>query len=117
MTFASMRNPDLGVSPIENRAHWDLSNYRRQGFQNLHTIARYVTSMRSSRVLPLRKDIDWTIGERPDVARFFSVPHFSGLVVVRDDRILYEAYASDFGPHRPHAIYYLCKDQKDNPKV
>ncbi|MER8708503.1 serine hydrolase [Mesorhizobium sp. M1088] len=109
MTFATIPNPDLVVSPVENSAHWNLANYRRQGFHNLHTIARYVTSIRSPRVLPLRKDIDWTIGERPDVARFLSVPHFSGLVVVRDDRLLYEAYASDFGPDRPHAIHSITK--------
>lgn len=66
-------------------------------------ILSHVTShhWRSPRVLPFGKDFDWTIGERPDVARFLSVPHFSGFVVARDDRILYEAYASDFGPNRP----------------
>ncbi|MER8734277.1 beta-lactamase family protein [Mesorhizobium sp. M1227] len=109
MTLASIPNPDLVISPIENSAHWNLANYRRQGFHNLHTIASYVTSLRSPRVLPFRKDIDWTIGERPDVARFLSVPHFSGFVVARDDRILYEAYASDFGPNRPHAIMSITK--------
>ncbi|MDK1492940.1 serine hydrolase [Sinorhizobium sp. 7-81] len=66
-------------------------------------------SIRSPRVLPLRKDIDWTIGGRSDVARFLSVPHFSGFVVVRDDRVLYEAYASDFGPDRPQAVMSITK--------
>ncbi|RWQ61955.1 hypothetical protein [Mesorhizobium sp.] len=97
----SIANPDLVVLPIDNGVHWNLPNNRRHIFQNLHTIARYVTSLRSPRALPLRKDIDWSIGERPDVARFLSVPHFSGFVVARGDRILYEAYASDFGPDRP----------------
>ncbi|MER9058485.1 serine hydrolase, partial [Mesorhizobium sp. M0910] len=61
------------------------------------------------RVLPFRKDIDWTIADRPDVARFRSLPHFSGFVVARDDRILYEAYAPDFGPNRPQSIMSITK--------
>lgn len=107
MTLASIPNPDLIVSPVG--VHWNLANNRRQGFQNLHKIARYVTSLRSSRVLPFRKDIDWSIGQRPDVARFLSVPHFSGFVVARDDSILYEAYAPDFGPDRPQNLMSITK--------
>lgn len=109
MTLASIPNPELVISPADNNPHWNLADYRRQGFHNFHTIGRYVTSLRSPRVLQLRKDIDWTIGHRPDVARFLSAPHFSGFVVARDDRILYEAYASDFGPHRPHSIMSITK--------
>lgn len=109
MTLVSIPNPDLVVSPVDNNVHWNLPNYRRQGFQNLHNIARYVTSLRSARLLPFKKDIDFTIGERPDVARFLSVPHFSGFVVARDDRILYEAYAPDFGPDRPHSVQSITK--------
>ncbi|MER9058453.1 serine hydrolase [Mesorhizobium sp. M0910] len=109
MTIASIPNPDLVVSPVENSPHWNLTNHRRQGFQNLHTVARYVTSLRSPRVLPFRKDIDWTIGDRPDVARFRSLPHFSGFVVARGDRILYEAYAPDFGPDRPQSVMSITK--------
>ena len=80
--------------------HWELPDHRRHGFHNLHTTARYAMSLRAPRVLPLRKEIDWTIGERPDVARFLAMPHFSAFVVVRGDRILYEAYAPDFGPEK-----------------
>ncbi|MDX8516422.1 serine hydrolase domain-containing protein [Mesorhizobium captivum] len=109
MTIASIPNPDLVVSPVENSPHWNLTNHRRQGFQNLHTIARYVTSLRSPRVLPFRKDIDWTIGDRPDVTRFRSLPHFSAFVVARGDRILYETYAPDFGPDRPQSIMSITK--------
>ncbi|MER9657858.1 beta-lactamase family protein [Mesorhizobium sp. M0152] len=109
MTLASIPNPDLVVSPIDNNVHWNLANFRRQGYQNLHTIARYVTSLRSARFLPFKKDIDFTIGERPDVTRFLSVPHFSGFVVARDDRILYEAYAPDFGPDKPYSIQSITK--------
>ncbi|RUU24283.1 serine hydrolase domain-containing protein, partial [Mesorhizobium sp. M6A.T.Ce.TU.016.01.1.1] len=55
------------------------------------------------------KQIDWTIGERPDVARFLAMPHFSAFVVVQGGRILYEAYAPDFGPDRPHSIQSITK--------
>ncbi|WP_288142286.1 serine hydrolase domain-containing protein [Mesorhizobium sp.] len=109
MTIASIPNPDLVVSPIENSPHWSLTNHRRHGFQNVHTMGRYTTSLRSSRVLPFRKDIDWTIGDRADVARFRSAAHFSGLVVARGDRILYEAYAPDFGPDRPQLVCSITK--------
>jgi len=34
---------------------------------------------------------------------------FSAFVVVRDERILYEAYAPDFGPDRPHPIQSITK--------
>ncbi|WP_095090455.1 serine hydrolase domain-containing protein [Mesorhizobium sophorae] len=107
MTPSSIPNPALVVSPAG--VHWNLANNRRLGFQNMHKIARYVTSLRSSRVLPFRKDIDWNIGQRPDVAWFLSVPHFSGFVVARDDRLLYEAYASDFGPDRPQSLQSITK--------
>lgn len=60
-------------------------------------------------VLPLRKDIDWTIGNRHDVARLLLSPHFSAFIVARGDRIIYEAYASDFGPRRPHSIMSITK--------
>ncbi|MEI9425787.1 serine hydrolase [Mesorhizobium sp. Cs1299R1N1] len=109
MTIDSIPNPDLVVSPIDNSVHWNQANTRRQSFQNLHTIGRYVTSLRSSRVLSFRKDIDWTIRERPDVVRFLSVPHFSAFVVAREDRLLFEAYASDFGPDRRQTLQSITK--------
>ncbi|MER9794595.1 hypothetical protein [Mesorhizobium sp. M0213] len=46
------------------------------------------------------KQVDWTIGERPEVARFLAMPHFSAFVVAKGNHILYEAYAPDFGPAR-----------------
>ncbi|MES0039865.1 beta-lactamase family protein [Mesorhizobium sp. M0046] len=70
---------------------------------------RYVVSLRAPRILPFRKDVDWTIGERPGVARFLAMLHFSAFIVVRGDRILYEAYAPDFGPDRPHPIMSITK--------
>ncbi|ESW65309.1 beta-lactamase family protein [Mesorhizobium sp. C280B] len=108
MTLASVANPDL-VTLFDNKPRWQLPDYRRRGFHNLHTTARYALSLRAPRVLPLNKEIDWTIGERTGVARFLAMPHFSAFVVVRDERILYEAYAPDFGPERPHPICSITK--------
>jgi len=108
MTLSGLPNPDL-VTRADNKARWNLPDHRRHGFHNLHTIVRYGLSFRSSRVLPLSKQIDWRIGERPDVARLLAMPHFSAFVVVRGDRILYEAYAPDFGPDQPHSIQSITK--------
>lgn len=108
MTLASIANPDL-VTLFDNMPRWQLPDHRRRGFHNFHTTARYAMSLRAPRVLPLRKEVDWTIGERPGVARFLAMPHFTAFVVVRDERILYEAYAPDFGPERPHPIMSVTK--------
>ncbi|MBP2239397.1 CubicO group peptidase (beta-lactamase class C family) [Sinorhizobium kostiense] len=108
MMLPSIANPGL-VNLFDNKARWNLPDYRRAGFHNLHTTVRYALSMRAPRVLPLRKEIDWTIGERPDVARFLAMPHFSAFIVARDQRVLYEAYAPDFGPDKPHSIMSITK--------
>ncbi|RWJ39834.1 MAG: class C beta-lactamase-related serine hydrolase [Mesorhizobium sp.] len=108
MTLPSIANPDL-VPLSNNQPRWNLPDYRRRGFHNLHTTMRYAMSLRAPRVLPLRKQVDWTIGDRPDVARFLAMPHFSAFVVVRGERILYETYAPDFGPDRPHPIMSITK--------
>ncbi|WP_287209236.1 serine hydrolase [Mesorhizobium sp.] len=102
------RNPDL--DPVfDGMAKWQDADHRRRGFHNLHTTARYAMSLRAPGVLPLRREIDWTIGDRPEVARFLAVRHFSAFAMVRGDRILYEAYAPDFGPEKPHAIMSITK--------
>ncbi|WP_189521982.1 MULTISPECIES: serine hydrolase [unclassified Mesorhizobium] len=108
MTIPSIANPDLDIL-FDNQPRWNLPDYRRRGFHNLHTTMRYAMSLRAPRVLPFRKQIEWTIGDRPDVARFLAMPHFSAFVVVRGERILYERYAPDFGPERPHPIMSITK--------
>ncbi|MDF3218270.1 class C beta-lactamase-related serine hydrolase [Mesorhizobium sp. M7A.F.Ca.CA.001.09.2.1] len=108
MTLLSIANPDLDIL-FDNQPRWNLPNYRRRGFHNIHTTVRYTMSLRAPRVLPLRKQIDWTIGDRPDVARFLAMPHFSAFIVVRGERIPYERYAPDFGPDRPHPIMSITQ--------
>ncbi|MER9643190.1 serine hydrolase [Mesorhizobium sp. M0239] len=108
MTLASIPNPDLAIA-ADNKPRWELPDYRRYGFHDLYRTARYSLSFRAPSVLPLVKQIDWRIGERPEVARFLAMPHFSAFVVVKGGRILYEAYAPDFGPNRPHSIQSITK--------
>ncbi|WP_164782296.1 serine hydrolase [Mesorhizobium sp. M7A.F.Ca.CA.001.04.1.1] len=108
MTLPSIANPDLDIL-FDNQPRWNLPDYRRRGFHNFHTTMRYAMSLRAPRALPLRKQIDWTIRERPGVARFLAMPHFSAFVVLRGERILYERYAPDFGPDRPHPIMSITK--------
>ncbi|APG14932.1 hypothetical protein BKD09_42085 [Bradyrhizobium japonicum] len=36
---------------------------------------RYAMSLRAPGVLPLNKEVDWTIGERPEVARYLAMVH------------------------------------------
>ncbi|RWM48391.1 MAG: class C beta-lactamase-related serine hydrolase [Mesorhizobium sp.] len=108
MTLPSIANPDLATL-FDNKPRWNLPDHRRSGFHNLHTTMRYAMSLRAPGVLPFRKEVDWTIGERPGVARYLAMPHFSAFVVVRGERILYEAYAPDFGPERPHPIMSITK--------
>ncbi|MER8989663.1 serine hydrolase [Mesorhizobium sp. M0843] len=108
MALISIPNFDLVVAD-DDMPRWNNSDFRRRGFHNLHTTMRYAMSLRAPCVLRLNKDIDWTIGERPEVARYLAMPHFSAFVVVRDDRILYESYAPDFGSGRPHSIQSITK--------
>lgn len=108
MTIAGIDNLDL-VTGFDNKAHWNMPDYRRRGFHNLWTTARYSLSFRAPRVLPLRKEIDWTIREHPGVERILETPQFLAFCVARGDRVLYEAYAPDFGPDRPHSNQSITK--------
>ena len=108
MSIEGTPNRDLATGH-DNKAHWNTPDVRRHGFHNLHTTARYALSLRAPSVRALRKEIDWTIGRRPGVENILEVGHFCALVVLRDERVLFEAYASDFGPDRPHSIQSITK--------
>lgn len=88
---------------------WNLADRRRHSFHNLHLIARNGQSFRAPRIWPLVKDHVPDIAERPDVQSLTSVPAFSAMVVLRGNRVLYERYAPDFGPDRPHSIMSITK--------
>ncbi len=108
MTIQGIPNPDL-VTGRDNKARWNQPDTRRRGFHGLHTHTRYALSFRSPCVLPLYKRIDWTIRRHPGVAEILEAPHFSAFVVVRGEHVIYEAYAPDFGPDRPHSIQSITK--------
>ncbi len=101
-------NPDLVVI-ADNKANWNLPDNRRRGFHNLHLIARYATSFRAARVMTLEKRMDMRIPEFEEVRRLTALPWFSAMVVIRGQHVLFERYAPDFGPDRPHNIQSIGK--------
>ena len=106
--IATILNPDLEI--IEgNKSRWTHANHRRRGFHNLHRIARYCTSFRARRVMPLETRMDLRIAELDAVRHFTSLPWFSAMVVIRGQHILFERYASDFGKDCPHSVQSITK--------
>lgn len=101
-------NPDLQVGH-DRHPRWNSAPHRRWGFHNLHRIARYTQTFRPTSVLDLRLAADLGLPAREDVRRLTASPWFSALVVTEGNRLLYEAYAPDFGPDQPHAIMSISK--------
>ncbi|MEQ9490469.1 MAG: serine hydrolase domain-containing protein [Alphaproteobacteria bacterium] len=101
-------NPDLAVTD-DLKPRWNSPDHRRHGFHNLYRLSRHAVSLRATNVLCLEKCIDRHIGERDDVRRMTSTTMFSAMAVVRGDKVLFEKYASDFGPHQPHSIQSITK--------
>ena len=60
-------------------------------------------------MLPLSKAIDERIGDMPEVRRYTGTTYFSAMAVVREQSVLFEAYAPDFGPDRPHSMQSVGK--------
>jgi CubicO group peptidase (beta-lactamase class C family) len=101
-------NPDLTVC-ADGYSHWNSAAFRRNGFHNLHDLARYRQSFRAARVLDLRLSADLSIPAREDVRRLTALPWFSAMAVTEGNRLLFEAEAADFGPDRPHSIMSISK--------
>ena len=101
-------NPDLVVGPDQREA-WMTSGHRRWGFHNLYRLTRYGMYLRSRDVLTLKRRIDRRIGDMPEVRRLTGTTFFSGMVVLRGDELVFEAYAPDFGPDRPHTVMSISK--------
>ena len=101
-------NPDLVVGP-DLREAWNTAERRRRGFHNLHRIARYGLHLRSRDVLRLARRIDRRIGDMEEVRRLTGTTFFSAMVVVRGATLVFEKYAPDFGPGRPHPIMSISK--------
>ena len=108
MPITTHPNPDLSVGP-DRHPHWNAAPYRRQGFHNLHRVARYTQTFRAARVQDLRLSAELAIPAREDVRRLTALPWFSAMAVTEGNRLLYEAYAPDFGPDQPHSIMSISK--------
>lgn len=108
MPLVTHPNPDLSVGP-DRRPRWNTPAWRRHGFHNYHRLMRYTAGFRAGRVLDLRLSADLSIAAREDVRRLTSTPWFSAMAVIEGNRLLYESYAPDFGPDRPHSIMSISK--------
>jgi CubicO group peptidase (beta-lactamase class C family) len=106
--IVTIANPDLEVV-AGNKSRWSDANHRRRGWHELHRIARYGMSLRAARVLPLRKRMSLRIAELEAVRSLTSLPWFSAMVVVREQDVLFERYAPDFGPQHLHSIQSITK--------
>jgi CubicO group peptidase (beta-lactamase class C family) len=106
--IATIPNPDLEVID-GNKSRWTQADHRRYGFHNLYRIARYGMSFRAARVLPLETRIEPHIAELKSVRELTSLPWFSAMIVLREQHILFERYASDFGKNSPHSVQSITK--------
>ena len=75
----------------------------------MHTVFRYSLGIRAPEVLRLGKVVDRRIGDLASVRRLTGTAHFSGMVAVRGDDVLFERYAPDFGPDQPHSVQSITK--------
>ena len=101
-------NPDLNVTH-DNKARWNQPNTRRHGYHNLYRIPRYSVSFRAANVLHLETNIEASIGMRPDVKKMTETIHFSGMVVLKGQELIFERYADDFYHTHPHTIMSISK--------
>jgi CubicO group peptidase (beta-lactamase class C family) len=107
-TYKFYQNPDL-VTLCDNKARWNLPEFRRMSFRNLHRINRYGIFLRSDLVLALENQQDLAIQQIPLVKKMLEHNSFCSLVVVKDQSILFEQYADDFPDTQPHSIQSISK--------
>lgn len=101
-------NADLEII-VGNKCRWSHADRRRYGWHHLHRIVRYSSSYRAARVMTLEKRMDLTIAEIDAVRYLTSLPWFSAMIVVHGQDVLFERYAPDFGPDRPHSVQSISK--------
>lgn len=101
-------NPDLEIA-ANNMPNWNTPEHRREGFRNLYRVNRYGLTLRSDQVLKLEKNIDFRIGELPEVQALTASEIFCGMAVARGQELLFEKYAADFAPNQPHTIMSISK--------
>ena len=101
-------NPDLAVGDGQLPG-WNRPEARRRSFHALHKTFRYARSYRSPKVLALKRDLDWRIGRLAHVRELTSSPFFSAMAAIQGDRLLWEAYAPDYGPDGAHSMQSITK--------
>ncbi|MGH6718565.1 MAG: serine hydrolase domain-containing protein [Alphaproteobacteria bacterium] len=106
--MTTMPNPDLALGTAALPG-WNQPERRRRSFHALYKMFRYARSYRSPRVLVLKRDLDWRIGQLDRVRALTSTPFFSAMAVAQGDRLLWEAYAPDYGPEGAHSIQSITK--------
>ena len=101
-------NPTL-VTLRDNKAKWNLPEYRRTGYRNLHKINRYGLLLRSDYVLLLNENSKDEIDKINSVREMTSHKSFCSLIVGRGQEIFFEKYAKDFSSETPHTIMSISK--------
>ena len=104
----SVPNPTL-VTLRDNKAKWNLPEFRRKGYRDLHRINRYGLLFRSDAVLILESNINEEIGKIPSVEKMTANKAFCSLIVGQGQNILYEKYANDFHEFQPQTIISITK--------
>ena len=102
------RNPELDVNP-RRLAMWNTAARRRQSFRNLQDIHRRGLSFRAPRVLPLAHALKPGLGQSSSLQRLMQAQSFCALVIAREDRILFEHHAQDFGTGLLHSMQSITK--------
>ena len=104
----SVLNPTLATIR-DNKAKWNLPEFRRRGYRDLHKINRYGLLFRSDAVLTLDIDINEEIGKIPSVQKMTNHDSFCSLIVGKGQNILFEKYANDFSKIQPQTIMSITK--------
>ena len=99
---------DLAVDEALNQAAWNEPDRRRQSFHS-PSFAKQFVSLRSSDTLLLSRNIDRRIGDLASVRALTGTQFFSGMAVLKGQELVYEAYAPDFGPDKPHSMQSITK--------
>ena len=104
----SFLNPTLATIR-DNKAKWNLPEFRRKGYRDLHRINRYGLLFRSDAVLTLKNNINNSIGEISSVQKMTKNSSFCSLIVGKGQDILFERYADDFPEFQPQTIMSITK--------
>lgn len=105
---ATYSNPDLTVD-ADNKQRWNSPEHRRHGFHNAHLLFKRTAMVRAASVWPLQADVSPRLSKMPEVYELTRDPAFSALVCARDDKLLLDLAAPDFGTDKPHSIQSVTK--------